>query len=712
MPVVDQELGSQVKSEDIDFQGWGMNRDCFRPAYAGTIGVLFCLATGAYLWAWNRYPFYFIWDMDLATVLDLIVIKSGLHPDHVNHPGFGMYLLLKLCTLPADLAGLLSAASLTTLAKALDPLACVAEVTDFVRLLSPVICLATAYFLGAALVSFLDASAPLALGVWAVLLSQSSFFYHSTMNRSEMYAILFWSLALWALACSRRCRQGLPFVAWTLAAGVCLGLAFLTKLQAAIYVMFAPVLFVFLSRVQGEKILSSLAAAASGPRWGYLVLSLVNGVFFSGTLLLSRFVEPPEGVWSFTDKYALTTYGLFFLAFYAACPIGLLAARRRFPGATGCLRWLTLLGTGFTGCGLLHFAVLPQAALGWRYLLVDLKMAYFRAALYGPRPLSEYAGESLALLRYSPATIVAHACALGALLLWGKRVRAARMLAPAVSLAALACAVLSSRPILRDFLWWEILLNVLTLAYVLLLWQGGSRPCRVVAVAVLLILGLGNVRLDTQVLARLDARYSQYGWQPQPWLRFVFFGAQQRYKELIQQRYGYTDETAKTATGPELRHAVRHAAIRRLATFVFPNRKVDLRQVGIAAPGFPAFVNDLSLRLTTVPASLQGSVLVDAEAAPEASGFLPVPPEGQITAEWPLSDYVAGSDALAVLPRSDLAVWMFEPAGDTPTGPELELSDGRRTLRLVGRRIEKFAWISRLKADSHRVFILASPYIP
>jgi len=688
-----------------------MRNNSLLPVRYGLPLVLFGIAAWGYFFAFTHYPFYFIWDMDLATVLDVIAIKSGLHPDHVNHPGFGMYFILNLYTWLGEVAGRLSAVSLPELRQTLDPISCVAELTDFVRFLSPLLCLAIAYMLGTALGILLDASLPLLFASWAILLSQSSFLYHSTMNRSELYAVFFWALALWALAKSRHSEKRLSLVGWTVTAGAALGLAFLTKLQVAVYVLLTPVLFLYLVCLCAGKWTTYPKAVRDIPYRPTMLVAVGSAIFFVTTLIISRFTELPQGVWSFTDKYSLTAYGMLFLFFFLAIPLVLFVFRHHDGELAAFPRWLAFLGAGFVGCELLHFLVLPQIGLGWHYMLDNIKMAYLRADLYHPASIAAYKSELLILLRYSPYTLLAHLVALAALLCCGKNVSATtKKIAPVVSLFTVGCAMLSSRPILRDFLWWELLLNVMTLAYGIIAWRHGMRIVRAAVLGVGLVLFLGNLQLDTQVLARLDARYSQYGWQPQPWLRFVFFGAQQRYKEFIQQRYGYTDDTAKTASGPELRQAAHHAAVRRLASFVFPSRKVNLRQVGIAAPGFPLFVSDISLRLTRIPDFLHNAVLVDPDAAPRASGFLPEPPKGEITAEWPLSTYV-DNNGLAVLPRADITVWLFEPQAASGDGPVLEASDGHRTVRLVGRKINKFTWLTGEQADGQRVFVLASPYL-
>jgi len=680
------------------------------------IMVLFGVAAWGYLWASGNYPFYSIWDMDLATVLDLIVIKSGLHPDHVNHPAFGMYLVLDVWTWLAKSFNLVSTTTLDSLARSMSPLAGVAELTDSVRAISPFVSLGAAFFLGMAILLWLRLPWRLAVLVFAVLLSQSSLLYHATMNRSELYAILFWgmgccALAGWTQSVAPRSR-GL----WLFVAGVCLGLAILTKLQVVLYVVVTPFVLVFLLAVQGRRLTEEQGAPSGRADCGYRLAAWGNALAFSALLSLAWFVEPPEGVWSFTDRYKPTAYAIFFLLVFLACPVGLTFLHRRLSvAAQGLLHFLTILGAGFLSCSLFFFMVLPKPATSWQYLLVTYKMIFLRGALFVPKSLSLYLEQIAAYWRYEPWTLAVNGAALVFFLVWGRRRKCSLFVllaAPALSCLVLGCALLSARPILRDWLWWEGILNAWTLILLLSPWATSARPGRAFAVVALAVLCLGNVRAGIEPLPRLDALYSQYGWNPRPWLSFVYFGAHQKYKRLVRERYGYPDDdAARQAKGPELGQASHHAAIRRMAAFPFPGRKVDLRHVSIAAPGFPVLHDDLALRLTDVPPQLAGAVVVDPLAAPAAGAFLAEPPKAVPTEEWAFAPYVPAPEVLTVVPRSDLAVWMFLPSEEPADGPVLELADASRKRRYVGQRVDHYQHC-RIPPGSHPFFVVTGEFLP
>lgn len=700
--------------EDMQLTQQGHNETTRRWSTVASVAA-FALAAWAYLWLAGRFPFYFIWDMDLATVLDVIVLRSGLHPDHVNHPGFGMYLVLDLWIRLTQALGMVSAVSLDALASSMSPLACVAELTDAVRALSPIVCLASAFCLGLALLRLLRLPAVLAPAVYAVLLTQSSLFYHASMNRTELYAVFFWSLGLLGLACSADRPNSRGRAAWLLGSGLCLGLAILTKLQVVLYVLATPFFFAFVLAARGQRPADCWPTPASGREGGYRVLAWANLTLYVALLGFAWFVEPPDGVWSFTERYRPTLYAGLFLLLYLACALGLTGSWLRRQTVRGLLRFLTLLGAGLPACSLLFFLVLPKLGLGWQYLLVTYKMTFLRGELFAPKPLSQYLDSLVDYWRYEPATLAVFVLAVTSFLHWARR----RRLGPAVTGGAtlvaalgLGCAVLSARPILRDWLWWETILGVWTMAFLLLPWGTRTWGMRLASLLVLAGLCLGNVAMMRETLPRLDAVYSQYGFNPRPWLSFVFFGSHQKYKAFIRERYGYADDASvKASLGPELTQATRHVAVRRLAAYPFPGRAVDLRQVSLVAPGFPVLQGELALRLTVVPPELAGAVVVDALAARALGPFLPDPPKGEPTEEWAFAPYDVASDRLVVLPRKDLTIWLFEPSETGQDGPVLEAAADGRTVRYVGRTIDRYTHLA-LPQGSHPFFVVTGAFLP
>lgn len=135
-----------------------------------------------------NYPYYFIWDMDHITTLDTVSIQSGLLPDQIAHPSFGMNLLLFFSEKVAHLFNIVSVLNLGEVSNSLNPLAAMAELTDFIRLHSPFLALGIAFLLSMTIYLMFDLSGRYLLFFLIFLGTQESLIYHSSMIRSELTA--------------------------------------------------------------------------------------------------------------------------------------------------------------------------------------------------------------------------------------------------------------------------------------------------------------------------------------------------------------------------------------------------------------------------------------------------------------------------------------------------------------------------------------------
>ena len=163
------------------------------------ISVIVSILLAWYLSISCSYPYYFIWDMDLTTALDTVQIHSVLLPSHIDHPGFGMYLFLSFSEKIAHHLGVTSILSFKDLMGSLNPLAAMAELTDFVRLHSPFLALSIVILLSAALYLLSAGSKWCFLLALVLLGTQESLTYHSSMIRTELYSIFYWSCAFFAM---------------------------------------------------------------------------------------------------------------------------------------------------------------------------------------------------------------------------------------------------------------------------------------------------------------------------------------------------------------------------------------------------------------------------------------------------------------------------------------------------------------------------------
>ena len=133
-----------------------------------------------------NYPYYFIWDMDYITSLDTVLIQSGLLPDQMCHPSFGVYLPLFFSEKIAHLFDVVSALDLEDIAGSLNPLAAMAELTDFVRLHSPFLSVGIAVLLSMAMYLMFGMSRWYLFFFLVFLGTQESLAYHSIMVRTEL----------------------------------------------------------------------------------------------------------------------------------------------------------------------------------------------------------------------------------------------------------------------------------------------------------------------------------------------------------------------------------------------------------------------------------------------------------------------------------------------------------------------------------------------
>src|SRR6516162_6405961 len=118
----------------LECEGGNMNRQLLYACaliQIATITLIFFLIRSI------RYPFYFIFDMDHTTMLDMLLINSGRLPDHLNHTALGMYVFMRLTSSVASALGVLTTFRLEDVGAALNPLLPVAELTTFLRLHSP-----------------------------------------------------------------------------------------------------------------------------------------------------------------------------------------------------------------------------------------------------------------------------------------------------------------------------------------------------------------------------------------------------------------------------------------------------------------------------------------------------------------------------------------------------------------------------------------------
>ena len=130
----------------------------------------------------KEYPYYFQWDMDLTSTVDGLMLGSGQMPAHINHTGFGMYLLQTATIGLARQTDAISVSSLEEVSSSLDPLSGVAELTTFLRLHSPFVGVALVLLAWAALSILFQPTRLVSIMALAVLSTMTSLLYHAAID--------------------------------------------------------------------------------------------------------------------------------------------------------------------------------------------------------------------------------------------------------------------------------------------------------------------------------------------------------------------------------------------------------------------------------------------------------------------------------------------------------------------------------------------------
>jgi hypothetical protein len=627
------------------------------------------LLSAFFLARWQRaaeaYPYYFAWDMDLVTSVDLLGIHEGALPDHVHHPGFGMYLALSAQQRWSHAQGQLGAFALGDVERSLNPLGVMADHTLQLRRLSPYACLVLTLCLWGALVVALRPPPSVALVVLAFLGLQEGTLYQASFVRSELYAGCYLALALFLCAVWR--RLGLHRGRWWLGplVGLLLGLALLSKVQVVACLALAPLLLFWAPPREGpqpEPPAPSRAALA----WGVGTL-----VAFSALMLLAARHPVQPGSVTYTETYRLGLVGAaVWLGLTGLVVVQLLGRRSaRVPqGLLGAVDLSAFVAAGFVASFALHLLLYDDWATGLRYGLLDAKLTFWRggAAYWGDATAAAQYNHApgtsvLASLAYQPTSFLGLLAAGGLLTAawrWNLgRVGRGHVVAFAGLVGVVAVQVaLATRPYLRDLLWLDLLLSVpgVWLALHVALASRRRRRVQVAAcVALIATLFAGELQRTRSLPARVEALSEIDGWQPWRWL-FGWYrvGNHARYRAMLEDRY----DVDGAAQG--LLAATRVEADVSAARSAFPSLALGVRRAGRLAVGWPAWVDAPGRRIVEVPPALEGALLLDPSGCATRGDVVPRPTALDHYSELAPARPAPGGH-LPVRVRSDLNLLLF-----------------------------------------------------
>lgn len=252
-------------------------------------------------------PFYYSWDMDLTTVLDILRIQDNQIPTHLNHPGLGFYWILFWAHEVATWTGFITPSGIASLQHSFEPLLIIAEHSDYLRAINAIFCVALAVALWTCLTSYLESPKGQSLLLLVLcLLTPGIWRYDILLIRTETYSVFFWILSLHFTVRAARASGGAELKKYAWVSGFFAALSFFTKIQSFFLVVMLPVLFLIFR----EK--KSLENPAD---FGLIKPLRFKWVFWSFFILCGLAVayQTPSAIAAFEDKYLPNKFFFVFL---------------------------------------------------------------------------------------------------------------------------------------------------------------------------------------------------------------------------------------------------------------------------------------------------------------------------------------------------------------------------------------------------------------
>lgn len=641
------------------------------------------------------YPFWFIWDMDHTVVVDTLLIQDGQLPVHLHHPGFGMYLPLVWSQFLAHQVGIVSLLGIGDLLDSVGPLLGIVELTDFFRHVSPLVVLGFIFLLWKSLIDIFELKSWQEIVIFAILSAEAGLFYHSTMIRTELYALFWWAAAIFSFSRSSISRGRFAEVIWLAGGGLFIALGMLSKIQLVLYV--AAALF-FLAIFRSQKVSSS---PGTFNQLSIRRLSWINFIF-SIFLMMGANLQRPYGA-TFTDDFKINFMGVAYLALNI---FFLLAVQDRISRSAfwnwQSIRRISNLGTvilvGFHFGFLLHFLMYLNPLTSYRLMLLDSKMIFFRRGLGPSMDLAGILKNSSEIIGRNPLLYLVLVLFFFVFLLKAQSFKARLMVLMAVFLSAVS-VFWGSRAILRDLIWAETLVLFLALWMALEIWRLGRGQIRAAVFGGLALIFLGSFGSIHRMKSDLDANYNQYGWKLEHLLSGVYSDGHLQYGSILQQKYGSSNPSVRQAA---LYQTLHYQRVRQTAAFVMANAFVSMKSLGLADLGQAVFGSELNVRLESLPDSLRLGILVDSRSLVLDSkefyekNFVNVPDE-----RLDKRRVDGNSESYSVLPRSDLDVYLIASPNLTLSSDvlgdagQVNLIDGNQKFELRAYRIRSYAVLPR-----------------
>ncbi len=638
-----------------------------RPGVIIIMGAAITVITLRFLWVCYHYPYHFLWDMDLFGPIGSMTVQRQEIPRVLGHPAFGMYLLHAISHRIAYGLGIVSVLGSDQLGSSLSPTLSVVELTSYLRLHSPIIVVTCVLALWAAIVRLLKPSILWSLVLLAALACLESLVLNAAMIRVELFAILYWSIAILLMAFAARSVRPWRQVTGIGAAGVMLGLCFLTKVQGLLYIGAAPLILLLMLSLCPVAWKDLGAAVSRRFVLAVSLLTFVGEALLCALLVIAGKTAIPSDFQLWDDGFWVQNYTALLVVAVAALFAGQLymATRREVPAAAFRVSsFATFLFLGFLGSFFLHFLLYDDLSTGFRYLLYDVKIAFLRNSVDSLHKGVKGIAALHAFRSYNPGLFYVHVLALVALIAGTafnrlsvpKRALLPVILVSAVTIGNQVLAVRAAVP--RDLIWVEVLPCFLSLVYLSLVYRHAVRwpgITKCLAVAGLVVLLASNYMHSSTMLDRTDWRFHQYGWRDGWW--FTDLGGYNAYPKVIlplEDRHLVSDvRFCDRANLGQL--ARQHREVRRTANFVVHNQDVTFRSIGLLARSYPVWTDDLDWRVTALPEHLRKALVVDCQGLPIAR---PRTTQSLNSSFWKIN-WPDDQNNLCLIGRPDLEVYLF-----------------------------------------------------
>jgi hypothetical protein len=308
--------------------------------------------------------------MDSSTAQDLLAIQSNMLPNHINHPGFGLYFLLNLTHDFFYKFDLISIFTLEDLRISLEPILLYAEFVDFVRIHTVHLAFLIVVIFSLSFYILFNKNILYAILVLILFAIDPGIIQQVYLVRSEIYSLFYYSLAFLFSSLVIKYNKNNSYF---LGIGILLGLMYLSKVQSLLFLLTFPILIKVLffdsKKYQYKK-----------NYFLYFTYFILLISFFS-LLKITDDKQVPSEFATFSSNYKINPLAVFFTILLIF--LFLLNFIKKFRFLNFISNFINIQITQYIFIGfflsfLLTFTILPDTSLNFDYLIYLFKMLFFR----------------------------------------------------------------------------------------------------------------------------------------------------------------------------------------------------------------------------------------------------------------------------------------------------------------------------------------------